>query len=237
MKSIMKYFATLLLLFLLTNCSASFFTLNPDEESSLEQGRRVIDKETDYVYSSLSLEDQTEGEYLLNFYVYNKGDEEILVDPKLIYYKVYNKNRKLLSNQKHYAFNPEDQIKNLNTEIDDREDEHDVNTGMNIAFSLISTIVDLTDDEDDDAEEVVENIAIFAGNQVGEEIDYGNDIDNLEDQKEFWKHEVLRVTEISKDEEIGGLIFIPLIPDATYIKIYVPLGNELHTYKFKQIEE
>lgn len=157
------------------------------------------------------MENQTEDEYLFNFYAYNKTKDEIIVDPKLIYYKVYDEDRQPLSKRKQYAFDPERRIEALSEGIEDREDTHDAATGLNIVFSLISTIVDLTDDDDNDTEEVMENVAMFAGNQIGEEI--------------------------SKSKNIDGIFYLPISPDAAYIKIFVPLRDDVHTYKFKQIEE
>ena len=119
----------------------------------------------------------------------------------------------------------------------ERDNSHDVATGLNIVFSLFDTIVDLADDEDNDAEELAENILIFTGNQIGEEISYENDIEELKSQKEFWKNETLRLTVLSEDEEIQGLIFIPINRSAKYIKVFIPLGNTTHIYKFKQVSE
>ena len=237
MKTPIKYITTIILILGLSNCSSSFFTITPDEESFLDQGRREIEKETDLTYSSISLEDKTKEEFILNFYAYNKSQDKIVVDPKIIYYKAYDENRKPISKQRKFAYDPEKQIELLNDDLEDREDTHDAVTGLNIVFSLISTIVDLTDDDDNDAEEVLENVAIFANNQIGEEISYDNEIDYLKAQKLYWKNEVLRVTEISKDEDVGGIFYLPIDSDATHIKIFIPLGDDIHTYKFKQIED
>ena len=219
----------------LTNCSASFLTLSPDEKSSLDMGRRIIEKETENVYSSISFEDQNSKEYIFHLFVYNKNDELIIVDPKKIYFKVYDKNREQMYSKRIYAFNPEEEIRNINMEMAEREVEHDVSTGLNLAFSLFDTILDLSDDEDDNVGEVMENVAIFTSNQVGEEIDFDNDMENLHAEKAFWQNEVLRITELDQEEDIGGVFYTPIISDAKYIKLFIPLGEEVHTYKFKQI--
>ena len=235
MKTQLQNLTLILAAIFLTNCSSSFLTLSPDEKSSLDMGRRIIEKETENVFSSISFEDQNSKEYIFHLFVYNKNDKRVTIDPKKIYFKAYDENRDPMYSTRFYAFNPEDEIRNINKEMAEREDEHDVSTGLNIAFSLFDTILDLSDDEDDNVGEVLENVAIFTSNQVGEEIDYSNDMEYLQAQKTFWKNEVLRITELDQEEDTGGIFFTPIISDAKYIKLFIPFGDEVHTYKFKQI--
>jgi hypothetical protein len=236
MKSLKNLILLTFLLFGLTNCGTTLFTLTPDEESSLEMGRRIIEKENSFALSTLSFEDRTENEFILYLYAENKDEENFLLDPQKIFVKAYNQNKKQIQIPVLYAIDPEEQIYVLNKNIEERENTHDVVTGLNIVFSLLDTFVDLTDDDDyNNAEEVLENVVILSGNQIGEEIDYESDIDYLKSQKAYWKNEVLRRTELSKEENIGGIFYLPIIKEAKFIKIYVPLGKTIHTYKFEQI--
>ena len=235
MKTLTK---TLILAFFvigLTNCGTTYFTLDPDEDSKLEMGRNVIEKEDDFALSALSFEDKTDKEFMFYLYVQNKNQETLLLDPKTIYVKVYDENKKQIDVPKIYAFDPEEQIYILNKNIQERETEHDVATGLNIVFSLFNTVADLTDNDNNDAEEVLENVVIFTGNHIGEKIDYENDIDYLKSQKSYWKNEVLRKTELEENEDIGGIFYMPINPNAKFLKIYIPLGKTVHTYKFQQI--
>ncbi len=231
----LKILLLLALLFGLTNCGTSLFTLSPDEEASLEMGRRIIEKENSFALSTLSFEDRTENEFILYLYAENKDEEIVLLDPKKIFVKAYDENREQVQIMIVHAVDPEKQIYVLDKNIEERGNTHDVVTGLNIAFSLLDTFVDLTDDDDNNTEEVLENIVIFSGNQIGEEVDYDNDIDYLKSQKDYWKNEVLRKTELSNKENIGGIFYLPIIREAKFIKIYVPLGRTIHTYKFEQI--
>jgi hypothetical protein len=235
MKQVAKFGLLIILGISLTNCSSvSFFTLNPDEEATLNMGRMVVEKEDQFAYSSLNFEEQIDGDFNFFLYVQNKNDEEILLDPKDIYIKAYDKNKKLLNDNKIYAVDPEAKIEHLNKDISERESDHKVTTGLNVVFSLFSTIVALADDNDNDAEEIMENVSVAANNQINENISCKNDINNLESQKSYWKNEALRKTQLSNNEEISGTIYIPIIPNAEYIKVIIPLGKTIHTYKFKQ---
>ena len=235
MKSLKNLILLTVLLFGLTNCGTTLFTLTPDEESSLEMGRRVIEKENSFALSALSFEDKTENEFIFYLFVENKDEEIFLLDPQEILVKAYDEHKNKIQLPVIHAIDPEEQIYVLDKNIEERENTHEVVTGLNIAFSLLDTFVDLTDDDDNNAEEVLENVVIFSGKQIGEEIDYDNDIDYLKSQKDYWKNEVLRRTELSKEENIGGVFYLPIIREAKFIKIYVPLGKTIHTYKFEQI--
>jgi hypothetical protein len=237
MKKTFNYLIIAIMLLSLTNCSSSFFSLFPDEQSTLEQGRNLIEKEDDFAYSSITFEEQVGNDFVFHIFAYNKNQDEFIFDPANIYVKVYDQDKQLLHRRKTYAINPEEQIKILDEDMKEREDEHDAATGLNIVFSLFDTIADLSDDEDNDVEEVLENVVVFTGNQVNEEVSYQNDIEYLKSNKSYWKNEVLRKSLLSKEEGIDGMLYIPLNPEAKYIKVYIPIGNSTHTYKFVQIEE
>ncbi|PID56490.1 MAG: hypothetical protein CR986_10135 [Ignavibacteriae bacterium] len=232
-----KYLLILLSILLFTNCSSTYFSLKPDEESKLNQGRRIIEKDSDNLFTALILEDITENSYVFYLYVENKSSEEILVDPGKIYMNSYDSKKKLLKSRKIFAVDPEQQLNKIAKAIDIRKDEHKVSTGVNIAFSLLNTVIDLSDDNDESpAKEVLDNAIIFTDRQINEEISYESDIDYLKSEKEHWKNNVLRKTELYKDESIDGIFYMPINPFAKFIKIIVPIGKTKHSFKFKQIK-
>ncbi|MBK8944526.1 MAG: hypothetical protein IPM32_04560 [Ignavibacteriae bacterium] len=237
MKTVKNLLLSFTFLFGLTNCSSTLYSLFPDEESKLEMGRQIIEKEDSIAFSSLTFEESSQREYVLDLYVYNKSGEKITVDPKEVYFRVYNEDRKPINKENYFALDPENQISKINEDIENRETDHNVATGLNIAFSLLSTIVDLADDEDNDVEEVAENVAIFADNQINEEISYSEDKNYFENQKDFWKNDVLRITNLDSEESVQGILLVPIFSYAKYVKLFIPLGNTTHVYKFKQISK
>lgn len=241
MKRFNLFVLTLFTAFLFTNCSvAEYFSLYSDEENvKYEMGRQIIEDEDDIAYSSLSFEKQDGEQFVFYLYVTNKSESNLETDPINIYMKSFDENRKRLkrSNFKIRAVNPEIEIRNIDEEIGDRENEYNVNIGFNIVFSLFNTIADLTDDDDNDVEDIVENAMLFTGNQIIEEQSYDNDVNNLNSQKEFWKNEVLRKTTLYPGQETGGLVYIPINKEAKFIKIFIALGETLHSYKFRQVSQ
>ncbi|MCW8850434.1 MAG: hypothetical protein OQJ81_10690, partial [Melioribacteraceae bacterium] len=184
-----------------------------------------------------SFDDYTGEESIFHVFAYNIEQEDFIFDPSKISIKFYDKNKKLINHNDIYAVDPEQQINKLDQSIKERDNSHDVSTGLNVAFALLSTIVDLTDGEDNNAEEVLENVVVFADNQISEEVSYENDLDFLKANKAYWKNEVLRKTELSKDEGIDGVVYLPFNEDARYVKIFMPIGKTVHTFKFQQIEQ
>ena len=235
MNKYLKSFLVTLMFLGLTNCSSSFYTLTPDEMSNFEQGRELIEKEDNSAYSWISFEDCTDNEFVFHVFVYNK-EEDFIFDPSMISIKFYDKDKTPLSSKKYFAINPEEQIERLDLAIKERDNTHEVSTGLNIAFALLSTIVDLTDGEGNNTDEVLENVVVFADNQISEEVAYDSDIDFLKANKAYWKNEVLRKTELSKEEGVDGVVSLPFNEEARYVKIFIPIGKTFHTYKYQQVE-
>ena len=47
---------------------------------------------------------------------------------------------------------------------------------------------------------------------------------------------MLRKTELGEDEGIDGVVYIPFNKEAKFLKIFIPIGETTHTYKYQQIE-
>ncbi len=202
------------------------------------QGREVASKEDDYALTTVEFEDQAEDNFVFFIQVLNKSGEPITFHPEDVSMELLDGHMESLNNRAvHYALDPEQKLEMLNNEIKNRDDWHKTATGLNIVFGLINVVTDLADnDSHDDAFEVAEDVAIFADNQIRENIDHEMTVNDLNAQKEFWKNEVLRVTTLHNEELIGGLVFIPFNPDARFVRINIPAGETYHTYLFKQIQ-
>ena len=110
MKKLTNYLIISFLSFLLVNCSASFFSLTPDEQSSLEMGRRVITKENDLAYSTLSFEEQADDHFIMHAFIYNKEQSDFVFDPANIYVKYFDEDKRVIKDFKGFALDPEEQI-------------------------------------------------------------------------------------------------------------------------------
>ena len=231
--------AILLAAFLMSCAPSPVYKLTSlDDEMEFERGREFVTKEDESIATSIEFEDYTEDYYVFYVQVYNKSDKPYTFHPQHIMIERLNRDLKPFHNRKFtYAVNPEVKLAMLDEEIKNRESWHAAATGINIAVGVLGVLSEIIDDDDDDdAYEVAEDIAIFADNQISEEVSYDIDKADLNSQKEFWKNEVLRKTTLHKDEQIGGLVFIPFNEINKYIKIEIPADENSHAYAFKQIQ-
>ncbi len=203
-----------------------------EKEVEYYNGNEVITLEDDFGISSLEFVEQNGAEFVFFVYVVNKDHEKILFKPDGILVEVIKGDH----SDKDYpqivnAIDPERRIKSIEKSMQDRESEHDTETGINAIFGLFSVTAELIED---DPEEAVGEAVIWADNQAAENYDYEHDMNNMQMQKSFWKNEVLRKTTLGKDEEIGGLVQIPVIENAQKIKVVIPFGNTNHEYFYLQ---
>ena len=219
-------------------CSASeMFTFIPDKEKvDTENGTEIAFIEDEYIFSNIEFEEQSEGNFIFYVFLFNKSDENIKLDPSEIRMIAFDENKNPVKNipDTYFAIDPHLMVGQLNEDINNRETEHDVTTGFNIITAIVSTAVDLSNDNDNNLGEVIENVAVFTDKQIHEEAAFSNDVEYLENQKAFWKNEVLPPKELSGNEDIGGLVFIPACPEAAYIKVIIPFEKTKHTYFFKK---
>lgn len=237
MRLFLKFIIVLFPLLLSAGCSSSeLFTLAPDKEKTdTEDGTEIAFLEDDLVYSNIEFVDEFNGKYIFYLFVFNKSDEKINIDPAEIKMIAFDENKKPIPKKNtFYAIDPALMIGELEENINNRKTEHAVSTGFNFIFALINTAADLSNNNKNDVAEVFENAAIFAENQVIEEINYSADVDYLKSQKSMWEYDVLPKIQLNSQDDIGGLVFIPASRDAEYLKIIIPFDSTKHTYFFKK---
>lgn len=217
--------------------SAEMFTFTPDKEKvETENETDIAFIEDEIIFSNIEFEEESEGNFIFYVFVYNKTEEPAQIDPSQIKMIAFDENKNPVKNipDTYFAIDPHLMIGQLSEDIDNRETEHDVTTGFNIITAIVSTAVDLSNDNGNEVGKVLENAAVFADKQIHEEAAFSNDVEYLENQKAFWKNEVLPKKELSGNEDIGGLVFIPACPEAAYIKVIIPFEKTKHTYFFKK---
>lgn len=235
-----KYLITLeilLVVILFGGCSGSeLFTLTPDKEKvDIENGTEIAFIEDEIAYSNIEFEEEELGNFIFYVFIFNKSEEKVLIDPSQIKMIAFDENKNPLPGYNtYYAREPRLMIGKLKNDINDRETEHDISTGLNFIFALVNTAADLSNGNHNDAAEVFENVAVFTENQVNEEIDFSNDVAYLESRKKMWENDVLPKIQLDSLDDIGGLVFIPACPEAAYMKIIIPFEKAKHTYFFRK---
>ena len=84
------------------------------------------------------------------------------------------------------------------------------------------------DDEDDN------NVVDWIESQEEENVDYENDMNELNYEREFWKTEVLRKTTMHPEDVIGGLVFFEKDLYAEYFKIFINVNSSKFEFLYQQ---
>lgn len=223
---------------MVSGCSTQIVKLETLEDKDYYKGREIVTKEKDSVRVSVEVDSYKGNEAVFYVQVENESSRKILVEPKDFYVEVVEKD--LLSVNKRfrrlYALYPEKQIQKINGDMESRSTVHGVVTGLNLFFALVSVVADITDkDDENDLHEVSRDIGMWADNQISEEIDYNTSMNEYESQEEFWKNEVLRITDLYQNDRIGGLVFVPVDPRAEYLRFTIPVESGTFTFLYKKV--
>lgn len=242
MKIPKQYLALLFipLFFTLGGCAPTYYQLkSTDKNVDYYQGKEVSYRDDNDFSSSVSFEDQDASNFVFYITVENASDKDITIYPDSFYAEQLDENKVPIESRngdKFFAINPEKRIDYLNSELKRRSDWHSVASGLNLTFALINVAADLSDSRSHHkAWHVSNDIAVWANNQVNEEIDYANSKKDIKSKSEFWKNEVLRKTTLFPKDQIGGLVFVPFNRKAKYIRLVIPIAQNEHVYLFKKV--
>lgn len=240
MKKIFLQTTLALAVLFITACSTqNLFKADPLDEKIVYNGREIVTKENDYVSVSVEFDGQSENDFVFYVHLKNLSEDTVLVTPRDIFIEALNKDLSEVDKRFGimWAADPEIELKQITKEKENRKTMHGITTGLNAAFALVSIIADLSDNNKyGDGHKVVRDVAVWADNQIREEIDYNESMKHLESQKEFWGNEVLRNTDLLKDDEVGGLVFLPFNPKVKYMRLVIPIGNTDFEFYFKQVK-
>ncbi|MGD8777518.1 MAG: hypothetical protein PVH88_00980 [Ignavibacteria bacterium] len=217
-----------------TGCAEKpIFKLNSmEKEIEYYKGNEVVTLEDENGISSLEfIEQTTDNEFVFFVYVLNKNDKKILFKPDDIQSEVIEESNIYGEFPKSVnAIDPERRINDIEKSMQERETEHAA-TGINTVFGLFGVTAELMENDPEDA---VREAVIWADNQTVENYDYEYEMEDLHMERSFWIDEVLRKTTLGQDEEIGGLVHIPVIVNAEKVKITVPIGNTVYEHYYLQ---
>jgi hypothetical protein len=235
-----RYLLFILILVVTAGCSSGqLYKVDPLDEKELYNGREIVTKESENSIVSVEFDGLSEGQFIFYVDVQNLNNQPAIIDPAEIFAEALQSD--LLSNDHHFpifnAINPESEIDAINKGIKTRKTFHEIASGANTAFTLLSIIGTLADNNSrNDAHKIIHKVGRWADVQIREEIDYDASMKEMETKREFWRNEALRLTKLEQDEIIGGLIFIPFNPKVKYLRVVVPVENEDFEFLFKVVE-
>ncbi|MBX3009684.1 MAG: hypothetical protein KF816_16795 [Melioribacteraceae bacterium] len=235
-----RYLLFVLILVVTAGCSSGqLYKVDPLDEKELYNGREIVTKESENSIVSVEFDGLSEGQFIFYVDVQNLNNQPAIIDPAEIFAEALQSD--LLSNDHRFpifnAVNPENEIDAINKGIKSRKTFHEIATGANAAFTLLSIIGTLADNNSrNDGHKIIHKVGRWADVQIREEIDYDASMKEMETKREFWRNEALRLTELEQDEVIGGLIFIPFNPKVKYLRVVVPVEKEDFEFFFKVVK-
>ena len=239
-KSIIISAATALL-FIISGCSATYYKLqSTDKDIDYYKGREVAYRNDNDYSTSVSFEDQDNGNFIFYVTAKNLSNSAITFYPKNIFAEQLDERKELINNSdgnNFFAIDPEKKLDFLESELERRKGQHAATTGLNFFLAVVSVAADLSDDHSrHKARRVGDDISNWADNQTNENVNYEIDKNDINSQKDFWQNQVLRRTTLYQNDNIGGLVFVPFNKDAKYIRLVVPVGDKQHVYLFRTIK-
>jgi hypothetical protein len=237
-----KNLSILLLSFIFSACctAPSIYKLTSEEPNTdYLMGDEIITKEIFSVVASLNFEEQFENEFYFYVYIKNNSLNPIIFSPENIFIEIFDEDMEYISAYMDtvYAKDPELAIHTLNSDLHSRTNQHEVVTGLNTVFGLLSIATDIaTSPSETKLERVADDIESWTFNQANESIAYSNDMIRLENKKEFWQNEVLRKTTLYTDDKIGGVFLIPVVPKAKFVKLHIILNGRDFVFLYKQVK-
>lgn len=234
----LKIFVLIILFIAASACSSTYYkirTLEPDFE--IEDNKEIIyisDSLYDISINFHNLEDN-----YLDFFVYinNKSEKTISINPSDISIEYLNRyelfNSDIFTN-KSYALNPEKEIEVVDGNIKSASKEKNLLSCLNCLGASLS-IIGIVTSKASDGHKVAESVGTaieYIGNQSHIENTTESKINYLQDRKFFWENSVLKFTNLSKNEDIGGRILIPFNEKHPYFRLIIPIAQQKYSFKY-----
>ncbi len=232
-----KIFLLSIVVLSLVGCSQKpIYKLSPaNEDIDLSEGKEIAFRSDSLFETAINFEYFTETEICFYTYFYNGTDSIIEINPSefRLSGEITNSDLKLKTKVVH-AISSEVILQRIKKEKEDVKRDHHLLSCANCLLATLSFV--FIDDEDEYADEKRGNTVInWIGNQAEIESATEAKLQKLKRKKIFWENEVLKKTFLHPDEEIGGLIYFPLI-QFKICKISLPFKKDKIHFGFKKVQ-
>jgi hypothetical protein len=229
MKYQIKILPLILTAFFLTACSSAnlYHVQTSEEEFEYYQGKQVLSNESNGIITYLNYEHQ-DGEYFVFYsYLINGGNSRVTIDPSEIFV--------ITNTDKNYqVLNPENEIKQIELTKKDVDNSYATSTGLNCLFGSFDVIASIADGN---GSEAISDAAYWSEQIAIEDEEHDYKTAMLMEEKRFWQNETLRITTLSPDKTVGGLIYIKIDPAAKNFDVIFKCFDEPIVFSFNQTKK
>ena len=227
-KCIYKLF-WLIVLLILSSCSSLdlYHVQSSSQNFDYYQGKQILQDQNKDLTVHLNYEHQDGNFFVFYTYFENTGDSIVLITTS-------NLSMNTNSSLNIGALDPETEITQLTQNRKNLDESHSANTGLNCLFGSFDVITSIAEGN---GEEAFEDAAYWAENMVIENEEYEFERNRIKEAKQFWQNETLRISNLYPGDEVGGLVYFPIDPNANSFTIKFDLGDEALNFSFKQIKQ
>ena len=228
----------LLSIVLFQSCSSprSIIKLEPQTENTtwLFGQPFVIDSLYGIIYE-VGFDRMQDNEYWFDFHITNRSNMPILIDPAHFSYEAYDSLLNVQTMEPVWAMDPEGEL----LEIEKGISRTDARARSQLGISLVAAGVDIATGiatlSDDNPHNDYLRTHLFEATQVGA-IENQFETENLNELRNAWANTTIRKTTMNSNQAMQGKVFFKAIPEAAFIKLLLPVDDDVIEMSFKQVE-
>ena len=222
---------------LLSSCSAprNIIKLKPrSDKTSWFYGQEFTGDSVFGIIAKVAFDEVNHPWYLFDVEITNRSNMSFLVDPAQFFIVPFNGRNEPLNGDTIRAIDPESKILELDKSLALNSAQQKNQLGLSLlaaGIDLATGIASMSDDNHkrDHLRTDLLPVALAEGeNNRFEAID-------LNELRNTWKSTTLRKTTLEKGFVIHGKVLVPIVPDATYLQLNIPVDNELIRINFMQL--
>ncbi len=191
-------------------------------------------------YSSIAVEnikvaiafDRAYRDYIVfDVEISNLSDELFLVSPEKFLCTPLISLTDSLDEQKLYAVDPETKLLEIDKGLSKENADYASEVIVDATVSILALFADIASDDEDGTDDY------YAEAQLGRlerNANHSRQVTNLNILRDKWEFNTLRKTHLQPEYEIQGKIYFPVITDARFLKINLPIAGRVIKFFFEQ---
>ncbi|WP_163713939.1 hypothetical protein [Mangrovibacterium lignilyticum] len=195
---------------------------------------------TDSIYGisyEIGFDRYQDGAYWFDFHIINHSNMSLLVDPVQYTCQAFDELMNPKTTQPVNAIDPEGKILQFDKGIAQNEAVAKNELGiviMGIGASIAANaIIGTGNPRNDNIRYAVTDGIMATSYAIGDEARF--EAQNLNELKDAWEHGTIRKTTLESNFAMFGKVFFPASPDATYLKIVIPVDDKNLEFDYKQV--
>lgn len=172
--------------------------------------------------------------YYFDFSVTNQSNLPILIDPASFLYQAYDASFKSTEEGFVQAIDPEKELERIQKSLASTENFRKNQLGLSLLAAGVDIATRIAAVSDDNPRNDRFRTHFFEGVQFAGTINAAQ-AEDLDNSKQRWENATIRKTTLAPNYNIRGKVFFPASPDATYIKLFLPVDAYFIKMNFKQV--